>query len=204
MKSFLGCFIIILALSTSSLQAETSPEHVEKIDRMSRDIETLIAANADLQRRISGLVDEINRLRQDQARSANDTAVQAVREDVRRLAERVQEVDRKRISDKEEIAKDLDRNFDRIEKLLKSQSSASSAARSTPAPAQPSRPVPTEGFEYVVKPGDTLLGIIGAANSQFRQQGLKTVTLQNVLDANPNLKPERMRVGEKIFIPAYK
>ncbi|MBA4150386.1 MAG: LysM peptidoglycan-binding domain-containing protein [Verrucomicrobia bacterium] len=202
MKRLFGCFIFAFLLSAIPLMAQTAPEHVEKIDRMTRDIETLIAANADLQRRISTLSDELNRVRQAQARSANDTAVQAVREDLRQLAEKVQEVDRKRISDKDAIAKEVDRSFEKIEKLIK-QGGGSSGSR-TPTPSVPTTPIPSDGFEYVVKPGDTLLAIILAANGQLREQGLKPVTLQQVQAANPNLKPERMQVGQKVFIPAYK
>lgn len=203
MKRLFGCFIFTFLLSATPLLAQTSPEHVEKIERMSRDIETLISANADLQRRISALSDELNRVRQEQSRSANDTAVQAVREDLRNLAEKVQEVDRKRISDKDAIAKEVDRSFEKIEKLLK-QSGGSSGGRASTPPREPSKPIPSEGFEYVVQPGDTLLAIIIAANGQLKEQGLKAVTLQQVLDANPNLEPKRMQVGQKVFIPAYK
>jgi predicted RNase H-like nuclease (RuvC/YqgF family) len=204
MKRQFGCFIFIFFISAVPLFAQTSAEHVEKIERMSKDIETLIAANADLQRRISGLSEELNRVRQEQSRSANDTAVQALREDLRRLADNVKEVDRKRISDKEEIAKELDRTFDKIEKLLKSNS-GSSGGRTTSTPTSPSKPIPSEGFEYIVKAGDnSLRGIINQANVQLKQQGLKPVTLTQVLDANPGLVAERMQIGQKIFIPAYK
>jgi LysM repeat protein len=56
---------------------------------------------------------------------------------------------------------------------------------------------PEKGFEHEVKSGQTLSAIIQA----YRDQGVK-VTLKQVLDANPTLKPERMKAGQKIFIPA--
>lgn len=210
MKRLFGCITFALLFSAMPLMAQTSPEDVEKIERMSRDIETLIAANADLQRRISALTEELNRVRQEQSRAANDTSVQAIREDLRQLAEKVKEVDRKRIADKDAIAKEVEQSFAKIEKLLKSSASSSAAAsssdssRSGSKPAKPSQPIPTEGFEYVVKPGDTLLAIVLAANQQLKEQGYKPVTLDQVKNANPNIVPTRMQVGQKVFIPIYK
>lgn len=205
MKRLFGCFLVPLLLSATPLLAETAPEHVEKIERMSRDIETLIASNAELQRRLSEATDEINRLRQEQSRNVNDTAVQAVREDLRQLAEKVQEVDRKRIADKDTIAKEVERSFEKIEKLLKQNSGGGGSSSARPTPARtPDKPIPSEGFEYVVKSGDTLSRIVVDVNGPLKEQGLKPVTLQQLLDANPNLKPERMKVGDKVFIPAYK
>ncbi len=208
MKRLFGCFILILSsASLFPVHAQTSPEHVEAIERMSKDVETLISANAELQRKLSSAVEELNRVRQEQSRSANDTSVQAVREDLRRLAEKVQEVDQKRISDKSEIAREVERSFAKIEKLLKSPSNGGSSGTHSPTSAKPatsSKPIPSDGFEYVVKSGDTLSKIIANANVQLKEQGLKAVSLTQVQDANPGLKPERMKIGEKIFIPAYK
>lgn len=48
-----------------------------------------------------------------------------------------------------------------------------------------------------MKKGDTLSTIVQA----YRDNNIK-VTMDQILKANPGLKPERMRVGQKIFIPA--
>jgi LysM repeat protein len=52
-------------------------------------------------------------------------------------------------------------------------------------------------FEYTVQAGDTLAAIVKA----YRDKSIK-ITLSQVLAANPGLKPENMRVGQKIVIPA--
>ena len=51
--------------------------------------------------------------------------------------------------------------------------------------------------EYVVQSGDTLDAIAQA----YREKNIK-VTVAQILNANPGLKPERMKVGQTIFIPA--
>jgi phage tail protein X len=53
------------------------------------------------------------------------------------------------------------------------------------------------GFEYVIKSGDTLDAIVQA----YREKNVK-VSVSQILNANPGLKAERLRVGQKIFIPA--
>ena len=55
----------------------------------------------------------------------------------------------------------------------------------------------TNGFEYVIRSGDTLSAIVNA----FRQRGI-TATVEDVLNANPGLGPNKLTVGQKIFVPA--
>ena len=49
----------------------------------------------------------------------------------------------------------------------------------------------------MVKPGETLSAILQAC----RDQNIK-VTQKQIIDANPGLKPDLLRPGQKIFIPA--
>ena len=61
-------------------------------------------------------------------------------------------------------------------------------------------PVPSgEGFDYVIAKNDTLGDIVTA----YRKQGIN-VTRKMVMDANPNVKWEALRIGQKIFIPKPK
>jgi len=52
-------------------------------------------------------------------------------------------------------------------------------------------------FEYSVKPGDTLSKIM----TTYRERGA-AVTVDDVLNANPGLDSARLKVGQKIYIPA--
>src|SRR5437867_2592323 len=56
---------------------------------------------------------------------------------------------------------------------------------------------PEKGFEYVVQSGDTLLAIVKA----YREKNVK-VTQDEILKANPGLVATRLKVGQKIWIPA--
>ena len=56
---------------------------------------------------------------------------------------------------------------------------------------------PEKGFEHAVASGDTLSTIAQA----YKEKGIK-VTVDQILKANPGLVPEKMKVGQKIFIPA--
>ena len=68
-------------------------------------------------------------------------------------------------------------------------------ASARPAPAAPQQPPPVEigpHYEYVVEQGQTLSLIA---------KGFDT-TVQKILAANPGLKPNALRVGQKLIIPA--
>ena len=49
----------------------------------------------------------------------------------------------------------------------------------------------------MIKPGDTLDAIVQA----YKEKNIK-VTVAQILKANPGLKPERLLIGQKIYIPA--
>jgi LysM repeat protein len=56
--------------------------------------------------------------------------------------------------------------------------------------------VPQKGYDYVVKPGDTLALIAQA----YRDQGVK-VTRAQIRAANPKINFDVLLPGKKIFIP---
>ena len=56
---------------------------------------------------------------------------------------------------------------------------------------------PEKGIEYTVQQGDTLSAIAQAC----KDKKIK-VTVDQIVKANPGLKPDKMRPGQKLFIPA--
>ena len=155
----------------------------ERLNKLSAQIQDLIDAKNSQNKQIDELARALEALQQ-QINKPN--ASYASQEDVKLLAEKLQEIDRKRLDDNERILKEL-KNL--------------STAAIRPAPPRPaasdSPPVPSKGYEYVIQQGDTLHVIIAA----YKEKNIK-ITLDQILKANPGLKPEKLRVGQKIFIPA--
>lgn len=208
MKSFFSVPICALALwsgpalppraaAQSDAAVVAAREDMEdRYQRLAARVEELVANQALQQQQINALDKSVAELRQEIARLNNPGAVQ---ESLRALAAQIQKVDETRASENRKIYEALDE----LHRILKA-----AAAPPPSRPAPPAAPVPTpgahpggteEGYEYVVQKGDTLSGIVQA----YREQGIK-VTSKAVMDANPNVKWDRLPVGKKIFIPKPK
>ena len=163
----------------------------ERYKRLNSAVDDLLAAHTEQQKRIAALAKEVESLREQQSRPR---ASYASEEDLRRLAEKIQEIDKKRADDKELILKE-------IGKLGNKFSATPGPARPKPSVADTTPSTSPEksdkGYEYVIKSGDSLSAIAKA----YREQGIK-VTVDQILKANPKLEPTKLRVGQKIWIPA--
>jgi septal ring factor EnvC (AmiA/AmiB activator) len=194
MKRFSFLLVALTLFTAPALRAQpaATEERLNKLNGRIDDLsDRLEALRADLQK-LSRAMDD---LRAEASKPKGDYASQ---EDLKRVAEAVKEVDRKRLDDAETIRKEL-RD---LAKGLKA-APVSGGKRSNPAVAatDPSEPLKSggsdKGFEYVIKSGDTLSVIVAA----YREKNIK-VSTEQILKANPNLVPEKMRPGQKIFIPA--
>ena len=179
-------FILAFTLCTARGQDAATQEQLGKLSGQIQDLiearDIQIKRNAELEKEISELRDKVN-----QPAAANDNASS---EDLKRLAEKVQEIDRKRQADNEQILK-------AIEKLAKA---GSAAARKPPVisndPPAPAVGTKQKGYDYEIHPGDNLSSIAKA----YREQGVKVTTTQ-IIAANPGLNPNALIAGKKIFIP---
>lgn len=94
-----------------------------------------------------------------------------------------------------EIVKDLG---ERISKMRPPAPPPQPVVVAAPAPAVTTRPAPPPKpqigphYEYVVQPGQTL---------SYIAKGFDT-TVPKILAANPGLKPNALRVGQKLIVPA--
>jgi len=192
----------------------------ENYKLLSSAVNGLTTGQADLQRRLGALADEIRTLRAQDNKI--DTSNFVTREELNRLVESVKEIDRKREADKKLILDEFEELKKDLRKMLSAPSSVPPAAstkkpRSSPVsekgsekldekpahiPAKSSEATATnqEGVYYVVQARNNLLAIVKAHNEEFKKQGKKT-TLQLVRDGNPGLKDTNLKVGQKIFIP---
>jgi LysM repeat protein len=183
-------FILGISLAAARAQDDATQQQINKLNGQFQDLRDAQAVQA---KRIIALEKEIGELRDKSSQpGATDTANA---DDLKKLADQVQEIDKKRQADRVLILKE-------IEKLGKVGGS-SPGRKSTPsvttnAATGGSNPGGKEnGYEYKVSAGDTLLIIAKA----YRDQGIK-VTSDQILKANPGLDPKNLKVGQKIFIPA--
>jgi LysM repeat protein len=195
MKRFLVGFLILsFSLAVASAQ-DTAAQ--QQIDKLSGQVQDLMDAQVAQGKRIEALEKEIGDL---QGQANQPAANTANPDDLKKLAEQVQEIDKKRQEDNDRVLKELER-------LEKSLGAASSSHRSPPNTTPDITPIsghsttstsgPQNGYDYTIQRGDTLLAIAKA----YRAQGIK-VTTDQILKANPGLDAKNMKVGQKIFIPA--
>ncbi|MEO7298845.1 MAG: LysM peptidoglycan-binding domain-containing protein [Verrucomicrobiota bacterium] len=182
------------AQNAASVIAERQ-EADERYKRMSTDVESVLGANVALQKKVSALENELQRLREDHAQLRKASNNDNTTESLRKLAEKIQEVDRKREADKELIIAE----FGKLGKKLET-SSTPRTPRNIVAPEAP--PSSDKGYPYTIKSNDTLSAIVSDINTQFKSNGMKTITQKQVSDANPNVNWSKLKIGQKIFIPA--
>ena len=185
----------------------------ERYRRINTAVEGLLSAQADNHRRLTALADEIRNVRAESSRT--DTSKYATREELSRLAESLREIDRKREADKKLVLEE----FEGLKKDLRKMLNApppSTAPKKSRSPAEAEKGGETtsektaeksgatntnqEGVWYTVESGNYLNAIVVAHNEHFKSEGKKT-SVKLIQDANPNLKPTSMKVGQKIFIP---
>ena len=179
--------------ATPSLVRAQDAATEERLNKLTAQIQDLVEAQGAQSKRIEALAKELQAMQQEQQ---NKPVVNyASHDDLKELAAKLKEVDNKRQEDNDHILAVL--------KSLGKYLGASTTKKPVITPKVSDEPTskvpasPEKGFEHEVKSGQTLSAIIQA----YRDQNIK-VTLKQVLEANPGLKPEKMYVGQKIFIPA--
>jgi LysM repeat protein len=178
----------LTATTTVQLRAQEAAVE-ERLKQLNGYVQDLQEDKANQRKQIEALSKELQALREAQSQPNTSYVTQ---DELRKLAERVQEIDKKREADKELILKE-------IQQLGKAVANPPKVIK--PKPVNVENPGPgggtaDKGYEYVVQSGDSL-SIIAAA---YKEKGVK-VTTDQILKANPGLKPEKLKVGQKIFIP---
>jgi LysM repeat protein len=188
MKSISIFLAVALLAAPATLRAQDAATE-ERLNKLTAQIQDLVEAKDSQNKKIDALAKAVDALQQQLNKPAGNYASQ---EDVTHLAEKLQEVDKKRQDDN-----------DRILKSIKDELKGLGSAPARSAPTRPvvntgdAAPVPDKGFEYEVRSGDTLSVIVAA----YKEKNIK-ITVDQILKANPGLVPEKMKVGQKIFIPA--
>jgi len=185
-------FLIVLSLCGGrELRAQDAATE-ERLLKLNGLVQDLLEDKAHQKKQIEGLSREIQSLREQVSKPTGNYATQ---DDLRAWAKKLQEIDQKRIEDNERIVK-------KLEKLGETLASPPPTKKNRPKPEAAENPGPTgatpdKGFEHIVASGDTLSTIAQA----YKEKGIK-VTVDQILKANPGLVAEKMKVGQKLFIPA--
>src|SRR5487761_1911159 len=180
-------WVFILAFTVCTARGQDAATQ-EQLGKLTGQIQDMLEAQAAQAKHINALETEISDLRDKLNQPAANDSASA--DDLKKLAAQVQEIDRKRQADNEQILK-------AIEKLAKAGGGSTRRppvlSYDTPAPAPG---VKQKGYDYEIHPGDTLSAIAKA----YREQGVKVTTTQ-IIAANPGLNPNALFAGKKIFIP---
>ena len=180
MKTISSVLVLLFALPMMTFAQDAATE--EQLNRLRGEITVLQESNITLKKRLEEVAKELQEVREQATKPAGNYADAA---DVKRLAEAIKEVDAKRAEDREVI-------LGEIKKLGATLKPAAQKKPDTTA-----KPPTAEGFEYTIQSGDTLSTIA----AECRKQGVK-VTVEQILKANPTVKAESLKVGQKISIPA--
>jgi DNA repair ATPase RecN len=200
--------ILLLRLPVAAQDAASTPagaaaaiaakeDAEERYKRLAADLQAVQSDNEALHAKITALEAEIQTLRAAQARPTDNSAIQ---DELKRLAETIQEVDKKRQNDKEVISEEIRKSIAGLEQSLGSAPAPVHTSKPKP-PAVPDSPASDKGYSYTIQEGDRLQAIVSAYNADFKSKGMKTITLKQAKEANPNVDWNRLRVGQKIVIP---
>jgi LysM repeat protein len=176
----------------------------ERHQSMVHSIELLQESVATLQKNVSALREETRHLKDDLDRFKTKNEGAATQDNIKRLAEKIEEVDKKRQADNERIVKYIDARNAELQKLILEKPSGATrvappAGAGTERPRTPAGPAPgatEKGFNYTIKSGDRLPKIVAA----LKGQGFKA-TEKQIMDANPTVDWNKLRIDQKIFIP---
>ena len=204
MKRYILLSALILCFSTKWAPAQdaTAIAAKEEADArykgMTARIEELENAVHDQQKTMTRMNEELRTMREEISKLASASKDSATQESIKRLAEAIEEVDKKRLSDNKNVVTRFNEAIAEIQKLLGNRPGPKPVAPvdSAPPKATNNPAVPDTGFEYLIQSGDTLSGLV----LKLRKQGMN-VTQKQLKDANPDVNWDKLKVKQKIFIP---
>jgi TolA-binding protein len=197
---------LCVAASAQGLQVD-----LEEFKRLQGEVADLRDANVAYQKRITELSRRVEKLQEDVRETHDRSTLKmgdlATREELKKIIDRIAEVDEKRESDRKLI-------LDEIEKLGRTLSMPPSGSRSGPKnnsnnrekereSTKDTKPEIVEGkfLDYKVKADETFGGIVENYNAYLKSQGLPTIRWADVLKVNPNLVPDKIHKGQVIKLP---
>ncbi|MEN9572832.1 MAG: hypothetical protein RL514_687 [Verrucomicrobiota bacterium] len=181
----------------------------DRLRRVERDLEAVKEANDLLRKRLAELQRNASLVEDAAAKAATKTSnilqTTASKEELHQLRDALKESERRRSEDQKKLT-------DMLERLQRELSAAPPAVASpvrppkaNPPPEKPkssSTGVSDTGVYHVVEKNQTVSEIIKAYNDDQKAKGRPSkLTLQQLAAANPNADMNKVRAGQKLFIP---
>ena len=166
---FVGLLCVLPGVlrAADAISIATQQEAEERLKRLTATVEEFQTSQAAMQKQINALASDLSKMREDVAHNNNNAATQ---ESIRKLNEQIVKVDEARIADNKRIQEALGKLARSIEDMAKTpapvprpRTPAVEPGKSggNPGGAQHSPPPATqEGFDYIVKTGDSLSVIV--------------------------------------------
>ena len=201
------------AARAQNLAADAARQELDdRLRRAERDLEAVKEANDSLRKKLaelqrnSALVEEA--AAKAATRSSNILQTTASKEELHQLRDALKESEQRREADKKLFLE----KFDELRKLMAGGAvvpppPAPKAAKAKAEPgaekAKPLPPgVPDTGVYHLVEKNQTALEILKAYNDDQKAKGRPgKMTLKQLEAANPGVNLDRLRTGQKLFIP---
>ncbi len=177
-------------------------EAQERNQRMAAKIEDLETTLQKHQQKIIEMEILVKSLRDEISHFKDSNHNSATRDAIDRLDKKIDAIDKQRVAEQENVTKEFARLRKDLLGTLSSPGKPTGTKTSRNSEGTSTTPTPPaggteKGFEYEIKDGDRLGKLVVALNSQ----GYK-VTQKQLMDANPKVQWDKLRIGQKIFIPA--
>lgn len=182
--------------ATAAAEREQAEErHRNIISRLERMEESIAA----FQKSATSLREEVRKVKDEMDRLKNKNESAATQESIKRLADSIEAVDKKRAADYEKNV----RAFEEMKKVILERPAASGRTPAPPLtggqdPVKPPAGTPGKqaGWNYTIKSGDTLAGVALA----LRKQGINVSSTQ-IEKANEGVNWNKLKINQIIFIP---
>jgi hypothetical protein len=212
----LGTFLaagMLTGMAATRLPAQPIDPAVvgERIQRLTAAVESLELSMASQKRQIDALAGELVKIREEMGRQGDAMRQRDARpwaDDLKRLADAIAEVDRKRASDGEQVVRVLN-------ELKKAVATGPDTSRSAKAPEprttpgrtkapdadKPAEKPPDRALEYVLERGQSLSEVVVSFNEEAKKQGYQPLTTAQVMKFNDIKDDRRIPVGARILLP---
>lgn len=229
-----GLLAATLPLFAAAAQSVDPAIVGERLQRLNATVESLELTAASQRRQIESLSNELHKVREETNRELTARGnqrpwaedIKRHDTDLKRLADAIAEVDRKRIADHEQVLKILGELRKSITTLAETPPARvtppkSSSETREPRSGNPGRSRPEPGADkpdksdksedapavkavpYTVGKGESLGIIIDGFNSDAKKKGYQTLSVQQVMKFNKITNANRVREGMVLNLPLY-